>query len=85
MLKAARGYGLDAKAYRKEPDQLKDVNLPAILFWNFNHFVVLEGFGSGGFYLNDPARGRVLASEKEFFVALPIGLATPASSAMASR
>ena len=66
VLKAARGYGLDAKAYRKEPDQLKDVNLPAILFWNFNHFVVLEGFGSGGFYLNDPARGRVLASEKEF-------------------
>ena len=59
VLKAARFYGLDAKGYRYEPDTLKaNGKFPCIIHWNFNHFVVLDGFRGGKAYLNDPARGN---------------------------
>lgn len=66
ILKAARAYGLVAKAYRYEINSLRKQNLPAILFWEFNHFLVLEGFGKDRVYLNDPATGPREVSEKEF-------------------
>ncbi|ODT65473.1 MAG: NHLP family bacteriocin export ABC transporter peptidase/permease/ATPase subunit [Pelagibacterium sp. SCN 63-23] len=58
LLKAARSYGLSAKGFRKEADRLAEVPWPAILHWNFNHFVVLEGIVNGKVYINDPAIGR---------------------------
>jgi NHLM bacteriocin system ABC transporter peptidase/ATP-binding protein len=58
VLKAARKYGLDAKGYKYDSlEKLYDLPLPAILFWNFNHFVVLDGFKKGKAHLNDPAQG----------------------------
>src|SRR5262249_41144545 len=57
MVQAARHYGLVAAGYRKEPDELQDMRLPLIVFWNFNHFVVVEGFAKDRVYLNDPATG----------------------------
>ena len=57
MLRAARSHGMEAKGFQKEPQSLCDLPLPIILFWNFNHFLVLEGIKGDTVYLNDPAAG----------------------------
>ncbi len=57
LLKAARKYGLVAKGFKYELDRLWDIDLPVILFWNFNHFLVLEGFRKGKVFVADPATG----------------------------
>ncbi len=67
LLKAARGYGLSAKGYRFEPEQLKERGtFPCIIHWNFNHFVVLCGFKGNKAVLNDPARGNYNVSMETF-------------------
>lgn len=69
ILKAARRYGFEARGFRKEPAQLMEMPLPAIIHWNFNHFVVLEGFHQDKVYINDPASGPRVISEEEFDLA----------------
>lgn len=67
VLKAARHYGLKADGYKVEPQVLMEqAEFPCIIHWNFNHFVVLDGFRNGKAVLNDPARGKVEVSIKEF-------------------
>ena len=67
VLKAARSYGLTAKGYRYEPETLKkEGKFPCIIHWNFNHFVVLDGFSGNKAVINDPARGIVKVSMEEF-------------------
>lgn len=66
IMKAARSYGLHSKGYSKSVDKLKMVTLPAMIFWNFNHFLILEGFSKDKVYLNDPAQGRYTVTYDEF-------------------
>ncbi|MDB9524592.1 NHLP family bacteriocin export ABC transporter peptidase/permease/ATPase subunit [Oscillatoria sp. CS-180] len=66
VLKAARLYGMQAKGFRRSIEELKQVRLPCIVFWNFNHFLVVEKFVGDQIYLNDPASGRRKTSQAEF-------------------
>ena len=66
ILRAARNYGLEAKGFRKEPEALEGTQ-PAIIHWNFEHFVVFRGFDKkGNAYLNDPGSGPVKWPMEEF-------------------
>ncbi len=55
ILKAARSYGLEARGFKVSVEALGEKALPAILFWNFEHFVVYEGRRGDEFFINDPA------------------------------
>ncbi|MFQ6148385.1 NHLP family bacteriocin export ABC transporter peptidase/permease/ATPase subunit [Streptomyces seoulensis] len=70
LLKAARGYGLTAKGMQMDTAALAEVKAPAILFWEFNHYVVYEGrgrrFGRRGVYVNDPGNGRRFVPMEDF-------------------
>ncbi|MEU0395566.1 NHLP family bacteriocin export ABC transporter peptidase/permease/ATPase subunit [Streptomyces sp. NPDC006208] len=70
ILKAARSYGLTAKGMQMESTALAEVQGPAILFWEFNHYVVYDGtgrrLGRRGVYINDPAKGRRFVPMEDF-------------------
>ena len=66
VLRAARRYGLKAAGFRKELPAITELALPAIIYWNFNHYVVLEGYAGTFVYLNDPASGPRRVALKEF-------------------
>ena len=66
LLKAARRQGCVAKAFAGRSEKLRKKEFPLILFWEFNHFLVLEGFQGDTVYLNDPAMGRRTVPWDEF-------------------
>lgn len=67
IVKAARKYGLESRAWSYRAESVRDkITFPAIIHWNFNHFVVLCGFSGKYAIINDPARGTVKVTMEDF-------------------
>ena len=66
LQRAADLFGVDLKGRRLPYRYLRSIRTPAILYWEFQHFCVLEGFRGGDFLINDPAHGHRLVREDEF-------------------
>ena len=66
IVQAARTYGMTTHAMKREPEQLKNMQFPLIIHWRFYHFLVVEGYYPGGWYLNDPAMGPRTCDDHEF-------------------
>ena len=62
---AARNYGMDAHGWRADIDSLEKM-APAIIHWNFNHFVVFKGFNKGMAFINDPSFGSMAVPMRDF-------------------
>ncbi|AGL19156.1 peptidase domain-containing ABC transporter [Actinoplanes sp. N902-109] len=58
LLDVARDFGLSGRGVRADLDALEQLPAGTILFWNFNHFVVLERAGEQYIDIVDPAHGR---------------------------
>lgn len=66
VMEAAKFYGLEASGFKVDCDHIHEIELPAILYWDFSHFVVLEGISGSTLFINDPAMGPVKISFEEF-------------------
>jgi len=66
LAQAGRGYGLAVKGLRAEPGDLPGLPLPQIVFWTFNHFMVVEGFTKTEVLVNDPASGPRRIAQADF-------------------
>lgn len=66
VVKVARKYGLDARGYTKDVAGVQAMTLPCVVFWNFNHFLVVEGFDRDVVFINDPASGPLTITAREF-------------------
>lgn len=66
IVAAAEHYGLLTEGYSLDIADIDQVSLPAIIHWNLEHFVVLEGFGDDFVYINDPGTGPRTVTAEEF-------------------
>ena len=67
IVKASRNYGLNVRAFRYEPEELREYGtFPCIVHWEFNHFIVVNGFKGNRVSVNDPARGNYIMTLEAF-------------------
>jgi NHLM bacteriocin system ABC transporter peptidase/ATP-binding protein len=70
VVAAARKYGLVARGFQMELKELATAGKPLIVYWAFQHFMVLEGirksFGKTLVHVNDPANGPRVIEWEEF-------------------
>jgi ABC-type bacteriocin/lantibiotic exporter with double-glycine peptidase domain len=67
IVKAARNYGMRVRAVSLQDDDLSRISLPAIVHWEFNHFLIVERASSTRVEVVDPALGRRRLGTEEFF------------------
>jgi HlyB family type I secretion system ABC transporter len=66
LANAARALGLRVKSYSLEPEAFADVPLPAIVFWNFKHYLIVERWTARQVTVVDPSAGRQRMTSEEF-------------------
>jgi ABC-type bacteriocin/lantibiotic exporter with double-glycine peptidase domain len=66
IVKAARQYGLRVRAVSLKKNDARFVTFPAIVHWEFNHFVVVDRWSSRHVDIVDPAVGRRRLTSEEF-------------------
>lgn len=67
IFSVAKKYNLQPRAFKCDAETLRENGtFPAIAFWEYNHFIVVDGFSGKNVMINDPARGRVELPMKEF-------------------
>jgi len=66
IVQAARHYGMRVRAVSLQRNDLRFVTLPAIVHWEFNHFLVVEKWSREYVAVVDPARGRYRLTHDEF-------------------
>jgi ABC-type bacteriocin/lantibiotic exporter with double-glycine peptidase domain len=74
ILEAARQYGLTSKAFSIKPENFGQVPLPAIAYWNNNHYVVVERWSPSRVEIVDPAVGRRRLDARSFARSLSNGV-----------
>ena len=62
IINIANDIGFSARVLKIDLGQLAKIKKPAILHWNFNHFVVLSRVNNKGITIHDPAKGKVVLS-----------------------
>lgn len=66
MIEIAATLNLSGQAVRVEMDQLDQLQLPCVLHWNMDHFVVLKAVGRRHLIIHDPAIGRRRLTREDF-------------------
>ncbi len=66
IVKAARKYGMRVRALSLKENDFRFVTLPAIVHWEFNHFLIVERWSPKSVELVDPALGRRRLTAQEF-------------------
>ncbi len=65
-MQAADQQGLIAKGLHVDLEEIKKFQFPVIALWGNNHFLVIEGYHKGKFYLNDPKLGHLIVDTHKF-------------------
>jgi len=66
IVKAGRGYGMRVRAVSLQENDFRFVTLPAIVHWEFNHYLIVERWTPNYVDLVDPSSGRRRVKAEEF-------------------
>lgn len=66
LVQAARRFGLKVRTISLAANDFRFVSLPAIVYWQFNHFLIVERWSPASVNVVDPAVGRRRLSAHEF-------------------
>ena len=66
LIKTAGALGFDTRPLRADIEHLADLQLPCVLHWDLNHFVVLKRISRDRVEIHDPARGAIVMPLAEF-------------------